>query len=429
MSANGRSAVERRSGSESSAGGDGHLEAIAGTLGRTGWAADLYDGAWRLRWVSDQLRALLGAHDTQDLGVGRHLLEAHQASPWWHSVTPESRRRWLERNGSYLAHGTPGGVESLRRLAAKEDVELFGDVSPAAPPPAWMSTVDFVQGELPPVGVHCLAVRHEVDGHIAGTSFVYGATIPATVLALLSRGDTDMFNRMAARAEPARHATAVLFVDLCSSGTLSRSLPTSTYFAFVQVLMTSIDRAIADHRGVVGKHLGDGATAFFLADEHGSDSSAARAAIEAARAITEAARSAADALADQGVPISREEVAIRAGLHWGASIFMGQVITGGRLEVTALGDEVNECARIEQAAAAQEVLASKALVERLSDRDAATLGIDQNDFRYQTLAESALADEKVRRDAGGVAVTDLARRASGFPESSAGAEEHGGGSE
>jgi class 3 adenylate cyclase len=44
---------------------------------------------------------------------------------------------------------------------------------------------------------------------------------------------------------------------------------------------------------------------------------------------------------------------------------MGQVVTGGRLGVTALGDEVNECARMKQTATGGALLASKALIERL----------------------------------------------------------------
>jgi len=58
-------------------------------------------------------------------------------------------------------------------------------------------------------------------------------------------------------------------------------------------------------------------------------------------------------------------VKINAGVHWGGALYLGQVITGGRLEVTALGDEVNECARIQQSARDGALLASKPLVERL----------------------------------------------------------------
>jgi hypothetical protein len=32
-------------------------------------------------------------------------------------------------------------------------------------------------------------------------------------------------------------------------------------------------------------------------------------------------------------------VRVNVGIHWGGTLMVGQVATGGRLEVTALGDE------------------------------------------------------------------------------------------
>lgn len=36
---------------------------------------------------------------------------------------------------------------------------------------------------------------------------------------------------------------------------------------------------------------------------------------------------------------------MRFGLRWKATLYVGQILTAGRAGVTALGDEVNECAR------------------------------------------------------------------------------------
>jgi len=41
---------------------------------------------------------------------------------------------------------------------------------------------------------------------------------------------------------------------------------------------------------------------------------------------------------------------MRFGLHWGATLYVGQTATSRRTEVTALGDEVNRGARIEACA-------------------------------------------------------------------------------
>jgi hypothetical protein len=86
---------------------------------------------------------------------------------------------------------------------------------------------------------------------------------------------------------------------------------------------------------------------------------------------------------------------------------MGQVVTGGRLEVTALGDEVNECARIQECARDGTVLASKALVERLDPAHADQIGIDPDAASYTTIAELGSATEKALRDAGSIPVTEV----------------------
>jgi class 3 adenylate cyclase len=86
---------------------------------------------------------------------------------------------------------------------------------------------------------------------------------------------------------------------------------------------------------------------------------------------------------------------------------MGQVVTGGRLEVTALGDEVNECARIQESARDGAVLASKALIERLDPGHSKRIGIDPETVSYCTVAELPGATEKAVRDAGAIPVTEV----------------------
>jgi class 3 adenylate cyclase len=157
----------------------------------------------------------------------------------------------------------------------------------------------------------------------------------------------------------------------------------------------------------VGKHAGDGVTAFFLEDDLGGVSSAARAAVEAAREIPGAAYEAAAAMADAVDLIDLSSYRINVGIHWGGALYMGQVVTGGRLEVTALGDAVNDCARIQQTARHGQLLASKDLVERLSHEDAAALGIDPEGLVYDMVGEIEGAPEKALRDAAAIPVTSL----------------------
>ena len=152
----------------------------------------------------------------------------------------------------------------------------------------------------------------------------------------------------------------------------------------------------------MGKHAGDGASAFFLAETFAGESTAARACIETAHAIRECTAALA---ARSGLDPS--EVVVRFGLHWGASLYVGRLLTGGRTEVTALGEEVNETARIESCATGGLALASKALIEQLSMADAAALGLAPDALRYTPLAELPHVSAKAARDAPSIAVCEI----------------------
>jgi len=172
-------------------------------------------------------------------------------------------------------------------------------------------------------------------------------------------------------------------------------------------LITAIDEVIGRFGGVVGKHAGDGATAFFIADDLDSPSGAARAAVEAAREIAVVTRDVVKRTSDEFEALDPDDVKVNVGVHWGGQLFMGQLITGGRLEVTALGDTVNEAARIQESARDGQVLASKSLLEHLSEEDADALDIDPDSMTYRTIEELAGASSKAKRDAGTVPVTTL----------------------
>jgi class 3 adenylate cyclase len=241
------------------------------------------------------------------------------------------------------------------------------------------------------------------DGTPLATVYIYGVDLPATLLALVAQGDRGMFARMARLADPGRREAAVVFADIQSSGELSRHLSSAAYFQLVQALFTDLDRVVYEASGIVGKHAGDGLSAFFLAEDCGSREDAAGAALDAALALCSAAR-ATGAMSE--LPPAHD-LRLNVGVHWGGALYMGQVVTGGRLEVTALGDEVNECARIQETARNGTVLASKALVERLSPDHARRIGIDPDTVAYRTVAELPDATEKALRDAGSIPVTEV----------------------
>jgi class 3 adenylate cyclase len=389
---------------------DQRLERVIRELEPTGGAIELLDDEWRLVWVSDELKQLLGVDDEQALGFGAHILRRYQLPPWRSMVTDESAARAFARNIPYLAYRTPGGVDALRELAGDELRPLLDDVEPEPVPPVWAFDIEIVLDGVSTGRSWCYSARlHDDDGELFGIARLYTAGLPAHLLALVARGDEVLFERIAQVAEPGRRAGAVLFADLDSSGVLARRLAGAAYFRLIAAISGAVDRCVHERGGIVGKHAGDGATAFFLADQLGSDSAAARAALQSASELPGVVARVAAELSDAELPIDPADCRLNVGVHWGGSMYIGALTTAGRLEVTALADEVNECARIEQSAGDGQALASKAIIEQLSDEDAAALGLAPERLAYTTVAELPGADEKAARDAGGIAVVDLER--------------------
>jgi class 3 adenylate cyclase len=383
--------------------GDPRLDEIIQGLEETGWAAEVCDAEWRLIWVSSQARTLIGQEDDSGLGLGKHILESRRAPAWQRIVSDEAQAQWARLNVPQMLADDPDSKERLVELSRPELRYVVEEAEPAGIPMwTWLTKTTGVLPEIAEVRNFGMRVRTR-DGDPFATVYIYGANLPATLLALVSQGDRGMFERMARLADPGRREAAVLFADIQSSGELSRHLSSAAYFKLVQELFTKLDGIVIEAGGIVGKHAGDGLSAFFLADDCGSREGAAGAAIDTALAVAATARETGAATEAEAA----HDLMLNVGVHWGGALYMGQVVTGGRLEVTALGDEVNECARIQEAARDGAVLASKALVERLEPDHARRLGIDPDTVGYVTVAELPNVPEKSVRDAGSIPVTEV----------------------
>ncbi|HEX8120466.1 MAG TPA: adenylate/guanylate cyclase domain-containing protein [Solirubrobacteraceae bacterium] len=367
------------------------LRSVVEALERTDWSAVVTDPDWRIVWSSSQIALILGDDAAADLGVGRHLLETG-ALRAFDVLTEEGVGEWVRVHAPYALHDGPVTRDELAHLVDERFRSIVEEAEPAPPPPRW--TLRLPVGGSDDVGVVALGERVVAsDGRLLGNAFVYGSSLPASVLWFVGQGDQRMFSRVAELLEPGRRPAAVLFADIEGSTGLSRRMSSAAYFDLIRSLTGSADAAILDAGGVIGKHAGDGVSAFFLADQVGSSPAAALASLRAARAIAAAA--------------AERDVRMRIAIHWGATLYIGQVATSGRLEVTALGDEVNECARIQEAASAGALLATKQLVERIDPQDALGEGLDPAALRYTPVAELEGAGEKAVRDAGTIAVADV----------------------
>jgi class 3 adenylate cyclase len=379
---------------------DPRLSEIIETLEAAGWAALVADAERTLLWVSDELQAFLGETDPVRLGIGRHMVEALLSESWLKTIDPASAVRLVQRAVPYLVNDLPGGVAALGARLGEPFASLLAGIEPMPEPDIWHGRFGYVESGLDPYDVDFVVTRFRdasTGAPIGSCAITYMALRP-TLVSLLARGDADMYERMSQLVEPARHQAAILFADLQASGDLSRQLPTARYFQLIRDLTTQFDRAVAANVGVVGKHAGDGMTAFFIAESR-PPADVALSALHTARQLQKTAEVLA---ADAGVP-----VVLNMGLHWGSNLFMGQLVPGGRLDVTALGDEVNECARIQEATREGGITVSKAFAELLEPRWSLELGVDPDALRYQPLSRLPGATEKGIRDAGTLAVALL----------------------
>ena len=384
------------------------LATVAHALDQRGFAGEIWDANWRLAYLTEEYRMLVsaGRRGAPVGGRGEHFSSAAMCAArdsWPTGPTFESFSQSLQEWGGFLVASTPGGRAALLESADPRLHSVLASVDPQPPPPAWSIGVDVKFGSRTIRNDVLVACLHDDEhGRRAGYVVIVKPSLPAGVLGMLALGDAHLFERMSSLLEPARRPAAVLFGDLEGSSALARRLSTSAYFSFIRRMARGADDAVVGAGGIVGKHVGDGVTAFFLADDIGSEPSAARAAIQAMRAIRDSTSAAAERSG-----LDPAEATVRFGLHWGATLYVGRLMTSGRAEVTALGDEVNEAARLEACATGGRALVSKALIERLDPSDAAALGIDPHSLSYTPLADLPTASAKARRDAPAIAVCEL----------------------
>lgn len=194
---------------------DPRLDRIIEGLEATGWAAEVCDAEWRLVWVSSQTRALIGQEDESGLGLGQHILESRKLPAWRRMVSLEAQEQWVRENVSQMLADDPdGGTERLSELTLPELRAAVEQARPAQIPIwTWLTRTTGVVPSVREVRNFGIRVRTR-EGEPFATVYIYGANLPATLLALISQGDRGMFERMARLAAPGRHEAAVVFADI-----------------------------------------------------------------------------------------------------------------------------------------------------------------------------------------------------------------------
>jgi len=384
------------------------LAETAGALNQAGLWAYVLDREYRVVYMTDELRRSNGGlAQMVRVPLGAHLFGADflDAALTWPTWTLETARRMFSAMGPWVLADAPGGREQLRESVDPRLLDMLDRLAPADGAAALAYETDgaAMSGKvLYDLKVLVERIR-DASGRTVGTSLMFTTAVGmATIGVAAAIGDLGHFERMQSVARAGRRPAAVLFADLEGSSALARRLSTASYFTLIRRLARAADQCVIDAGGLVGRHAGDGAVAFFLLETAGSESAAARACIEASRAL---AGELPGVAARSG--LQPEDVVLRFGLHWGSNLHVGNISTPGRSEVTALGYEVNEAARIEACASGGRTLASKDLVERLGATDAAALGLDPHHITYTSLGELTTATEKARRDAPTIPVCEL----------------------
>lgn len=389
---------------------DRWLASVAVALNEAGHFAEIVDREWRAVYQTDAMRAAGGfLVETAPSSSGAFMFGPEQmesfASLPIGSIALDFSRARLQHVGEWVISDLGGGREQLRLLV---DPRLEAVVDQIVESGRSSAAITYYYDGYGPAGsrprmvVTAMRIR-QPSGELAGTVLIQKPALSMMTLAALgAMGDREHLERLQGVAAAGRRPGAILFADLEGSTPLAKRLSTANYFALGRRMTRAADQCVVDAGGITGRHSGDGVVAFFLVENLGSESAAAQACVRAARGL----RDAMSEIAERS-NLAPEELTMRFGLHWGATLYVGLISTAGRTEVTALGDDVNDAARIEPCATGGRILASKSLIERLTHTEADDLGLDLHRITYTQLSELPTATAKAQRDAPSLAVCEL----------------------
>jgi adenylate cyclase len=136
---------------------------------------------------------------------------------------------------------------------------------------------------------------------------------------------------------------AMLFADVRGSTALSETMTPTQFSQMINRFYTGATKLITDEDGLVDNLAGDGLAAFWGAGFAGPGF---------VRRTVKTAQKLVGLMARQDIPVG-------AGVHSGVAFFGAVGGRDGLTNITALGDEVNLCARLASQAAAGEILVSE----------------------------------------------------------------------
>ena len=231
-------------------------------------------------------------------------------------VPDDVELRWLRTNIPLMAHDTPGGADAIRAMLPDE---LGAGARPARAAASrrtlWWGELTYLQPGLPPAQTRYLtfALSSPTASGRLGDPLPAGRARQHRLADHARQPGHVRPHGGAAAPGPPRDGDPVRRHP--GLGDLARHLSSQRWFELIRDFSTEADHAAISRAGIVGRHAGDGMTAFFLAEHAGSRAAACAAALEAGREIV-----------DWRPPgMERGELKINAGVHWGGALYLGQV--------------------------------------------------------------------------------------------------------
>lgn len=272
------------------------LREAAATFGGAGHFVWIFDREWRVVYMGEELRLSWASRTGKyaPVALGHHLFSSDSMAlrdVWRYGLTTvDLWRNFFAQVGGMVLHATAGGRDALREIVDPLLVDLIDDIEP--------SDTTFFHFEMlgsslgwDTRGAMVVQRVSDADGDVVGTVLVGKPLAGMSVLTGLAwQRDPAHLDRMEQFEKAGRHPAAILFADLEGSSALSRTMSTAGYFALGRRLVRAADQSVVDAGGLVGRHVGDGAVAFFPAATSGSESAASRACIEAARSLRSGVR-------------------------------------------------------------------------------------------------------------------------------------------
>jgi len=235
-----------------------------------------------------------------------------------------------------------------------------------------------------------------------------------SILTLLARRDLVIRDLLKKR-RPHLTQLGVLVADLQGSCKICAELPPEEYFELINEIWSSMDPLLRRYYATHGKHVGDGMLYYFLPQP---DSSYVLNAVRCAIAMRDKMRQICDSWTRKKNWVNR--LRLNIGIDEGQEWF-GTYQTPTHLEFTALGDTINNAARLSDFATDGTVWVTKNVLGTLpgSEREKLTFGVRRrgNDgeeilvrstfARIGNLAESRGLQNEKFRDVSALPVTEV----------------------